>query len=140
MDSFPLNTSAHTPESMARSPLLKGSGWRLGWDPTGQHFVALVGGEIWALELTQTEWQDFVAGLQRLAQDMEAMGSQLMAEEGITLEQAFPSLTLIASGTATAWSLYLQLHQGRRGEGFWPAEVVPKLCQAITQWQDQKED
>ncbi|MCJ2542278.1 DUF1818 family protein [Thermostichus vulcanus] len=118
---------------MARSPLLKGSGWRLGWDPSGQDFVALVGGEVWALELTRTEWQDFVTGLQRLVQDMEAMGSQLMAEEGITLEQAFPSLTLIASGTATAWSLYLQLHQGRRGEGFWPASAAIELSRAVAQ-------
>ncbi|MFQ3584494.1 MAG: DUF1818 family protein, partial [Cyanobacteriota bacterium] len=63
----------------------------------------------------------------------EAMGSQLMAEEGITLEQAFPSLTLIASGTATAWSLYLQLHQGRRGEGFWPASAAIELSRAVAQ-------
>lgn len=118
---------------MAQSRLLKGSGWRLGWDPTRQHFVALVGGETWALELTQSEWQDFVAGLQRLVQDLEAIGSQLMAEEGITLEQASPSLTLIASGTATAWSLYLQLHQGRRGEGFWPAGAALELSRVVTQ-------
>ncbi|MGQ9838729.1 MAG: DUF1818 family protein [Cyanobacteriota bacterium] len=137
MDSFPLNPSAHTPEStpesMTRSRLLKGSGWRLGWDPAGQHFVALVGGETWALELTQTEWQDFVAGLQRLVKDMEAIGSQLMAEEKITLEQVSPSLTLIASGTATAWSLYLQLHQGRRAEGFWSAGAALELSRAVAE-------
>ncbi|MCF2970912.1 DUF1818 family protein [Synechococcus sp. Nb3U1] len=136
MDSSPFNTAAPTPENMARNRLFKGSGWRLGWDPNQQHFVALVGGETWALELTHEEWQAFVKGLQRLQQDMEALGSQLMAEESMSLEQAFPSLTLIASGNATAWSLYLQLHQGRRGEGCWPAAVVPELSQAIAQWPD----
>ncbi|MEN9225723.1 MAG: DUF1818 family protein [Thermostichus sp. HHBFW_bins_43] len=138
MDPFPLEALVHT--HRVRPPLLKGSGWRLGWDPAGQPFVALVGGETWALELTQEEWQTFVKGLQRLQQDMEAMGSQLMAEEGITLEQAFPSLTLVATGSAAAWSLYLQLHQGRRGEGFWPADAVPELCQAVAQWVDGERD
>ncbi len=133
MDAFPLHTSVHTPENMAHPPLRKGSGWRLGWDPTQQNFVALVGGETWALELTREEWQTFVKGLQCLQRDMEALGSQLMADEGITLEQTFPTLTLIASGSSTAWSLYLQLHQGRRGEGFWSADAVPELCQAVTQ-------
>jgi hypothetical protein len=36
--------------------LRKGSGWRLGWDPGRSPFVALVGGETWALELTLEEW------------------------------------------------------------------------------------
>ncbi|WP_414350442.1 DUF1818 family protein [Synechococcus sp. R5-16] len=126
-DGFPIATAGRRPS------LHKGSGWRLGWDPTRSPFVALVGGEAWALELTQEEWQAFVQGVQRLQQDMEAIASQLMAEEGITLEQTCPALTLIASGSATAWGLYVQLHQGRRGEGFWPADVVPELCQALAQ-------
>ncbi len=116
--------------------LRKGSGWRLGWDPGRSPFVALVGGETWALELTLEEWRAFVQGVYRLQQDMEAVTSQLMAEESITLEQTFPALTLVASGSATAWGLYLQLHQGRRGEGFWPAEVVPELCRALDQFQE----
>ena len=131
-DGFPIATVGRS-SYLARSSLHKGSGWRLGWDPTRSPFVALVGGETWALELTQEEWQAFVQGVQRLQQDMEAIASQLMAEESITLEQTFPALTLIASGSATAWGLYVQLHQGRRGEGFWPADVVPELCQALAQ-------
>ncbi|MFT0813673.1 DUF1818 family protein [Synechococcus sp. OH20] len=129
---FPIGRS---PDA-ARSALRKGSGWRLGWDPSRSPFVALVGGETWALELTQEEWQAFAQGVQRLQQDLEAIASQLMAEESITLEQTFPVLTLIASGSATAWGLYLQLHQGRRGEGFWPADVVPELCRAVAQFFD----
>ncbi|MEN9202708.1 MAG: DUF1818 family protein [Thermostichus sp. DG_1_6_bins_120] len=119
--------------------LRKGSGWRLGWDPTGQHFVALVGGETWALELTREEWQTFVQGVQQLQQDMAAMASQLMAEENVTLERSLPLLTLIATGNSTAWSLYIQLHQGRRGEGFWSAQIVPELCQALAHWQEQQQ-
>ncbi len=118
-------------------PLRKGAGWRLGWDPARSPFVALVGGETWALELTQEEWQAFGQGVYCLQQDMEAIASQLMAEESITLERTFPWLTLIASGSPTAWDLYLQLHQGRRGEGFWPAEAVPGLCRALAQLREQ---
>jgi hypothetical protein len=49
--------------SSTPSPLCKGSGWRLGWDPRRSPFVALVGGETWALELTQEEWQAFGQGV-----------------------------------------------------------------------------
>jgi hypothetical protein len=77
-------------------------------------------------------------GVYCLQRDMEAMASQLMAEESLTLEQTFPSLTLIAHGSPAAWDLYLQLHQGRRGEGFWPAEAVPGLCRALAQFREHR--
>ncbi len=139
MNAPPPSTSFANDRGFSHLPppaLCKGSGWRLGWDPGRAPFVALVGGETWALELTLEEWQAFVQGVRRLQQDMEAIAAQLMDEESVTLEQTFPTLTLIATGSATAWGLYLQLHQGRRGEGFWPAEVVPALCRALDPFQE----
>jgi len=40
-----------------------GAGWRIGWNPNAAEFKGLVGTDDWAIELTETELNDF-AGCQ----------------------------------------------------------------------------
>ncbi len=45
-----------------------GSGWRLGWNTTATVYKGLIGGDDWAIELTEAEWQD----LRRLLSQLTA--------------------------------------------------------------------
>jgi Domain of unknown function (DUF1818) len=53
---------------MARQ-LRSGSGWRVGWDPDAVSFQALLGADDWAVELTQTEFNEFCRFAQQLRTD-----------------------------------------------------------------------
>ncbi len=111
--------------------MLKGEGWRIGYRPQQQPYPALVGSDQWALELTETEWQDFCLGLQELEHSSQAAQDHLVEEEALTLEYHSDHLTLIATGVPPQFSLFLQLHTGRGGEGFWAAGVFFQLKRAV---------
>jgi hypothetical protein len=110
--------------------LREGQGWRIGWDPQAEPFVALVGGADWALELTQDEWQDFCRLALQLSQTLAQMAGELMDEERICCEVESDRLWLEAEGYPHRYELRLILRQGRRGEGTWAPEAVPDLLQA----------
>jgi len=107
-----------------------GTGWRLGWDPKAPEFRGLVGGESWAIELTDREFKDFRTLLEQLVQTMNQMADELMAEEAITCEAASDLLWMEAHGFPQSFDLNFILLSGRRGEGQWSAAVVPELIQA----------
>lgn len=111
--------------------LKQGPGWRLGWDATASEFKGLVGAEAWALELTAVEFNDFTRLVVQLSEMMQTMAAELMAEEAITCEVASDRIWLEAQGFPDAFSLTVLVLQGRRGEGQWPAAIVPQLVQAI---------
>jgi Domain of unknown function (DUF1818). len=50
----------HYPKNVDRI-LKTGTGWRLGWNPQATEFQGLVGGDTWAMELTQAEFDDFLS-------------------------------------------------------------------------------
>jgi Domain of unknown function (DUF1818) len=58
-----------------------GSGWRIGWNPNTGEFKGLVGTDDWAMELTETELNDFCRLLGHLADTMKQLESELMDEE-----------------------------------------------------------
>ncbi|MEL6470666.1 MAG: DUF1818 family protein [Cyanobacteria bacterium J06623_4] len=111
--------------------LLTGEGWRLGWNPNAGQFYGLLGGELWALELTAVEFQDFCTAVRSLKHTMAAMAEQLMAEERLTCEQETETIWLEAEGFPSEYSLRFILLTGRRGEGGWPAVAVPGLLGAV---------
>jgi hypothetical protein len=108
-----------------------GSGWRLGWDPNATEFQGLVGGADWAIELTEAELSDFCRLAEQLAGTMQNMATELMDEEKISCEAESDLLWLEAEGYPHAYGLRFILQCGRRGEGGWPASVVPDLLQAM---------
>ena len=112
--------------------LLKtGNGWRLGWHPTATTFKGLVGGEDWAIELTEAELNDFCRLAIQLSSTMQQMVKELMDEERISCEAESELLWLEVEGYPHAYGLRFILLSGRRGEGYWPASVVPDLLQAM---------
>lgn len=108
-----------------------GQGWRVGWDASALEFPALVGTDDWAIELTAAEFQDFCQLAGQLDRTMQAMAEELMDEEAICCELETDALWLEAEGFPSAYSLRLILNGGRRAEGFWSAEVVAALLQAL---------
>lgn len=111
--------------------LREGIGWRLGWDDDREPFKALVGGEYWALELTQAEFEDLRRLAHQLSDTMKAMADKLMPDEQITCEQETPQLWMEADGFHHRYSLRFILLKGRGGEGTWPADIVPQVLQSL---------
>ncbi|PZO54761.1 MAG: DUF1818 domain-containing protein [Phormidesmis priestleyi] len=110
-----------------------GEGWRIGWNPANSEFCGLLSGESWSIELTAAEFADFCRGVQKLQATMAAMASELMDEERLSCEQETAALWLEAEGFPAAYSLRFILRSGRRGEGAWPAAIVPELLAAIAE-------
>ncbi len=111
--------------------LKTGSGWRVGWDESAPLFQGLIGGDDWAFELTQAEFQDFGRLLLQLTNAVEQIAGELMDEEQLQCDVESECLWLEAFGEAQAYSVKVMLNQGRRAEGSWDAAAVPGLLHAI---------
>jgi Domain of unknown function (DUF1818) len=111
--------------------LKSGAGWRLGWDATAQEYRGLIGGDHWAIELTDPELADFIRLTAQLSSTMSQMADELMDHEAIACEAESDLLWLEVEGYPHAYSLRFILLSRRRSEGFWSEAVVPALLQAI---------
>ncbi|MFE1746651.1 DUF1818 family protein [Coleofasciculus sp. H7-2] len=107
-----------------------GVGWRIGWNPNTAEYKGLVGGDDWAMELTEAELNDFCRLLAQLAESMRQIAAELMDEEKIACEAESDLLWMEVEGYPHAYSLRFILHTGRRGEGSWTPAAVPELLQA----------
>lgn len=115
---------------MARK-LKTGEGWRIGWDDEADLYRGLIGGEQWALELTQAELDEFCRLALRLDAEIHQIAQELMDSERLTCEAESPLMWLEADGYPQAYSLHVILLTGRKGEGTWSARIVGELIQAI---------
>jgi hypothetical protein len=111
--------------------LKEGHGWRLGWNPDAAVLKGLVGGDRWAIELTQAEFEDFCRLALQLAETLQSLSAELMDEERITCEQETDHIWVEVEGFPHQYELRFILRQGRGAEGGWPATVVPELMQTI---------
>ncbi|NJR65375.1 MAG: DUF1818 family protein [Leptolyngbyaceae cyanobacterium CRU_2_3] len=111
--------------------LREGEGWRLGWNPDAEVFRGLVGGENWALELTEAELEDFCRLIVQLADTLRQISSELMDGERVSCEVESDQLWLEAEGFPQAYTLRLLLLKGRGAEGAWGESAVPELIQAV---------
>lgn len=113
------------------SRILKtGTGWRLGWDAEAPEFKGLVGGDDWAIELTEDEWHDFCRLSDQLHETLQYIAQELMDEERIACELESDLIWLEAEGFPDAYSLRLIIQTGRRAEGYWKnaLELREALC------------
>jgi hypothetical protein len=113
--------------------LRQGVGWRLGWNAIAKDYPGLVGGDDWAIELTEGEFKDFCRFFLQLAATIQEMDQELMQTERIACEQESEHLWLEVEGFPAAYSLRLILQGGRRCEGNWGEAIVPHLLQAVQQ-------
>jgi Domain of unknown function (DUF1818) len=115
---------------MARQ-IKRGDGWRLGWDADAPDYCGLVGGDDWAIELTEAELDDFCRLLLQLAETLHQLQAELMDEERISCEVESDRIWLEAEGFPHCYNLRLLVLTGRQGEGAWNAIAVPNLIQAV---------
>ncbi|HAC63573.1 MAG TPA: DUF1818 domain-containing protein [Cyanothece sp. UBA12306] len=111
--------------------LTKGIGWRIGWNGAAPIYKGLLGGEEWAVELTEAEFDDFCRLFEQLVETMKMMAQELMDSERIACEAESDLLWLEVEGYPHAYSLRLILNHGRCCEGNWPEEVVTELFQGV---------
>ena len=117
----------------------EGPGWRLARDLSRNGFPFLIGGEFWAVELTEMEVKGLYALLVELEHQYMLIRDQLMEEESITLELEQQEWWGCLDGTRERWGLQVVL-QGygmqRRGlEGAWPATAAQAFLAALrTVW------
>lgn len=108
----------------------EGNGWRLGWDPEADVYQGLIGTGDWAVELTGPEFKAFCRLFEQLDETVRAIAPELMDQERICCEAEGDGLWLEAEGFPNHYNLRFILNQGRRVEGFWPAQAVQELLQA----------
>ncbi len=118
----------------------EGPGWRLIRDRSRGDFSTLIGGENWAIELTDSEWDSFVQVVFDLHQQYLDVQNQLMGDEDITLEIERNPWLAILKGDRYGWSLKFILSQSdsflRGAEIFWPKDVTKFLINAIEEMRD----
>ena len=111
--------------------LKEGTGWRLGYDPDASPFKGLVGGDRWAVEMTEAEFADFCRLARQLAETVRSLATELMDEERIACEQETPVIWMEAEGFPAQFGLRFILLQGRQAEGGWTAIATAELINAI---------
>lgn len=124
--------------------ICEGQGWRLVVDPCRAPFIAIIGGDGWASELTAAELHALRQAAGRLTAQHRAMADVLMAEEAVTMEVELPiggpeagdagSLWLGLEGDRHQWTLQLVLTPapGIRGiEGGWSAAASEAFSAAL---------
>jgi len=117
----------------------EGPGWRLARDPQRHPYGALIGGETWAVELTESEAGALASLIQDLVDHHAALRGQLMDEELITLELERTPWWGSLEGDREGWSLQMILRPEdgcERGvEVFWPAPAAAAVAAAMrTLW------
>ena len=117
----------------------EGPGWRLARDFSRHGFPFLIGGESWAVELTEMEMKGLQALLVELDHQHKLICDQLMEEESITLELEQQEWWGCLDGTRDHWGLRVVLQgkgmQSRGLEGAWPAPAAQVFLAALrTVW------
>ena len=111
--------------------LKTGKNWRVGWNDDAEVFQGLLGADDWSVELTGPEFDEFLRLLSELGEALESMRAELMDEEAIALEKESALLWVQIEGYPDAHSISFILRTGRRAEGYWEADAVGPLLQAI---------
>lgn len=111
----------------------EGPGWRLARDRSRGLFCVLIGGQSWAVELTDAEWRSLVALLVELQKQHQAVVAQLMAEEAISIELERGVWWGALEGDRDDWSISIVLdaEHGRGMEGHWPDPAAAAMVAAM---------
>ena len=117
----------------------EGRGWRLSRDPARPLFSVLIGGEHWALELSELEARALTSLTADLTDQHRLISDQLMAEEAITVELERAGWCGCLEGDRSCWSLRFILSgdegQARGLEVCWPHPAAHAISEAMrTLW------
>ena len=113
----------------------EGPGWRIIRDSSRNNFSTLIGGNQWAIELNQHEWEILVKAVIDLSDQYQDVRAQLMGEEDITLELERSPWLAILKGDQYGWNLKLilngSLSLNRGAEVYWPRNVTKQVANAM---------
>tara|TARA_Y100001968_G_C18703578_1_gene412404 strand:+ start:121 stop:501 length:381 start_codon:yes stop_codon:yes gene_type:complete len=117
----------------------EGLGWRIIRDSSRDDFSTLIGGDTWAIELNQSEWENLFKVVMDLSDQYKSVKEQLMADEDITLELERSPWLAILKGDQYGWNLRLILSSSslfnRGAEIYWPRNVTNHVVNAMrTMW------
>jgi len=117
----------------------EGPGWRIIRDLSRDNFSTLIGGDSWAIELKQSEWENLVRTVIDLSDQYKEVLDQLMGDEDITLELERSPWLAILKGDQYGWDLKLildgNLSMNRGSEVYWPRNVTKQVSNAMrTMW------
>ena len=114
----------------------EGPGWRLARDNSRIHFPVMIGGDGWALELTEKEWICLLDLINDLIDQHKKLKSQLMKEELISLELERNHWWVCLDGNRDSWSLKLIFeYNGEHSRGFeayWPIPAAQGITSAMS--------
>ena len=108
----------------------------MAWDGSRQPFSVLIGGDGWAVELSDAEAAALREAVADLVAQHGALVDALMAEEAIELELERDPWWLAIEGDRNAWSLRVMLSPapGQRAmEGSWSTAAAGPFSQALQQ-------
>ena len=113
----------------------EGPGWRIIRDSSRDNFSTLIGGDNWAIELNQQEWENLVRVVNDLSNQYRNIKDQLMGDEDITLELESSPWVAILKGNQYGWNLKLilsgSLSFNRGAEVYWPRHVTNNVANAM---------
>ena len=117
----------------------EGPGWRLARDTSRRTFPVMIGGDGWALELTEEEWISLIPLINDLIKQHTQIEKQLMQEESIFLEIERQPWWGCLDGDRHSWSLKIVLDgddESSRGfEAYWPIPAAQAITSAMrTVW------
>ena len=121
----------------------EGPGWRFERDTSRNKFTVLLGGDNWAVEIAEEEWNTLCEVLFRLIDQYEKSKNQLMKEEQITLDLEKNPWWLSIEGDKKSWDLHLILSSEKikdRGlEIFWPSPTAEAITSVMRLMWDSKQ-
>ncbi len=113
----------------------EGPGWRLARDSDREKFPVLIGGENWAIELSELEWASLVSLIDELTEQHQKLRDQLMLEESLFLEKELHPWWGCLDGDCSSWSLKFVLQgdgETLRGVEFhWPIPAAQAFVIAM---------
>ncbi len=113
----------------------EGPGWRVVRNPSRGNFSTLIGGENWAIEITENEWTSLVSFVFDLVDQHSQLKNQLMPEEECSLELERQPWWGCLDGDRSSWSLQLILEGdeslNRGAELFWPSPAAEAFVEAL---------
>ena len=117
----------------------EGPGWRIIRDSSRDNFSTLIGGDSWAIELNEYEWENLVKVVIAVSDQYKSLIDQLMGDEDITLELERSPWLAILKGDQYGWNLRLILSDNglsnRGAEVYWPRNVTNDVANAMrTMW------
>ena len=113
----------------------EGAGWRLARDSSKGHYPFVIGGDKWAVEITQSEWVSLGRIIFDLIKEHKKLKNQLLPDESICLELDRSPWWGCLDGDKNSWSLQLildgEVEETRSFEVFWPKPAAMNIAKAM---------